>query len=280
VIVDCHTHVFLREHLGAPFVDEIRGPGGAPWSLDADARAHAAGTAAADVAICFGMQARHIGFVVPNDFVAEVVRADPARLIGFAGIDPSLPGAVAEIDRCADELGLAGIKLGPPYADVDPRDERMDPVYARAQHRGLPVLLHTGTTPHATAPLRFGHPEAIDDVARRYPALRIVMAHVSHPWEREAIAVVRKHAHVYADVSALVYRPFQLWQTLWSAHEYAADGKLLLGSDFPIVSTQDTIDGLRALAAAPRWGPPVPAEVVEGIIERDTLALLGLEPPR
>lgn len=276
MIVDCHTHVFLREHVGPPFVDEARGPGGAPWSLEADAEAHAKGTAAADLSICFGMQAAHIGFVVPNDYVAEVVRADPERRIGFAGIDPADPTALEELDRALDVLGLSGVKLGLPYANVHPLDERALSIFARAQEREVPVLLHTGTTPHATAPLEFGHPRLIDEVARRYPSLRIVMAHVGHPWEREAIVVARKHPHVFADVSALVYRPFQLWQALRCALEYAAHGKLLFGSDFPIVSTADTLDGLRMLTRTREYGPPIPGELIEDIVHRETLELLGL----
>lgn len=276
MIVDCHTHVFERRHAGRPFADEVRGPGGVPWSLDAGPDRHAEGTAAADVAICFGMQAAHIGFVVPNEYVADCVRRDPDRLIGFAGIDPASPDALAELDRAVDELGLAGVKLGLPYAGVHPHDERALAIFERAERRGLPVLLHTGTTPHPTAPLDYGHPRLIDDVARRFPELRIVMAHMGHPWERDAVVVARKHPHVYADVSALVYRPYQLWQALTCAIEYAADGKLLLGSDFPIVTTADTIAGLRALTLPNEFGPPVPADVVDGIVERETLELLGL----
>jgi predicted TIM-barrel fold metal-dependent hydrolase len=108
-----------------------------------------------------------------------------------------------------------------------------------------------------------------------------VIAHVAHPWEVEALVVCRKHPHVYADVSALHYRPFQLAHTLRLAYEYAVDGKLLLGSDFPWLTTAQAIDGLRVVAAqtrGERW--PVPEDVVEGIIHRDTLSLLGLQLPR
>ena len=58
------------------------------------------------------------------------------------------------------------------------------------------------------APLRYAHPLLMDEIAIRFPELRVVMAHMGHPWQRETIVTIRKHPHVYADVSALFYRPW------------------------------------------------------------------------
>jgi predicted TIM-barrel fold metal-dependent hydrolase len=108
-----------------------------------------------------------------------------------------------------------------------------------------------------------------------------VIAHLAHPWEAEALVVCRKHEHVFADVSALVYRPFQLYGALRLAVEYAVDGKLLLGSDFPWLTTAQEIDGLRRLTVRDDdLRVPIAEEVVEGIVHRDTLRLLGLPGPR
>jgi predicted TIM-barrel fold metal-dependent hydrolase len=54
----------------------------------------------------------------------------------------------------------------------------------------------------------------MDEVAMAFPELRIVMAHMGHPWHADTIAVIRKHPHVYADVSANFYRPWQQYQGL------------------------------------------------------------------
>jgi predicted TIM-barrel fold metal-dependent hydrolase len=277
VIVDCHTHLWEPSHLRAPFLEEVRGAGGASVDLSSDPETHRRGTEAADAVCVFAFWAPRIGVAVPNDYVAAYVSTEPERLIGYASVDPTEEGAVAELERAAAELGLSGLKLGPTYQGYHPLDERAFSVYERAQELGLPVTLHMGTTPHPLAPLEYARPIHVDELARRFPELRIVIAHVAHPWEAEALVVCRKHPHVYADVSALMYRPFQLYHTLRLAIEYAVDRKLLLGSDFPWLTTEDAIAGLRRLGSAENGvGPPLPERALEELVHRDTLPLLGL----
>jgi hypothetical protein len=116
VIVDCHTHLWAPSHLDPPFTDEVRGAGGATPDLRADPEAHRHGTARADAVCVFAFRARRLGVCVPNDYVAEYVATDPERLFGYACVDPTEPGAVAELDRAVLELGLRGLKLVPTAA--------------------------------------------------------------------------------------------------------------------------------------------------------------------
>ena len=121
----------------------------------------------------------------------------------------------------------------------------------------------------------------MDEVAIRFPELRIVMAHIGHPWQADTIAVIRKHPHVYADVSANFYRPWSFYAAMRIATEWNVLPKLLLGSDFPIATTAETIAGMHALNDIPRRSglPGIPEDAIDAIIERDSLALLGLERP-
>ena len=122
-------------------------------------------------------------------------------------------------------------------------------------------------------------PILLDEIALRYPELRIVIAHMGHPWFDEAIAVVRRHPHVYADVSALVGRRWLLYQALVAAIEYRVEHKLLFGTDFPFFTARQTMEGLRSLtgdAFGPRM-PVIDPQVVEDIIERPSLELLGIQ---
>ena len=72
------------------------------------------------------------------------------------------------------------------------------------------------------APLRYAHPLLMDEIAIRFPELRVVMAHMGHPWQRETIVTIRKHPNVYADVSALFYRPWSFYEGLRLATEWGA----------------------------------------------------------
>ena len=55
------------------------------------------------------------------------------------------------------------------------------------------------------------------------------IAHMGHPWMDDTIVLIRKQPHVYADVSALYYRPWQFYNALITAVEYgAAHGALAM----------------------------------------------------
>lgn len=214
-----------------------------------------------------------------NDSTAEFVAAAPERRIGFMSVDPLAPDALDEIVRCTDDLGLQGIKLAPNYQDFDPFDKRARAVFRHAERSGLPVIMHQGASPVRTAPLRYAHPLLADELAIEFPELRLILAHMGHPWQPDAAVVIRKHPHLYADVSALFVRPWGFYQAMVAAMEWGVLDKLLFASDFPISTPAETLAGLRAVNA-PVEGtglPRIPDDAIEGIIHRDSLALLGLE---
>ena len=216
-----------------------------------------------------------------NDRVAAFVAAAPGRRIGFLSIHPEVAGAEDELERAHSELGLKGIKLGPNYQVFDPLGPAALRVYELAERHGLPILFHQGASPVQDAPLRYAHPLLLDEVAIRFPELRVVLAHMGHPWQRETIVTIRKHPHLYADVSALFYRPWSAYEGLRLATEWGVLDKLLFGSDFPIATPAETAAGLRAVndPIAGTGLPPVPLDAIEELIARDPLPLLGLERP-
>ena len=216
-----------------------------------------------------------------NDLTAEFVRARSGMRIGFASVHPDASGALEELERSVGELGLRGIKLGPNYQDFEPLSPSALRLYEWAQARRLPILFHQGTSPIRDAPLRYAHPLVMDEVAIRFPELRIVMAHIGHPWQADTITVIRKHPNVYADVSANFYRPWSFYSAMRIATEWNVLPKLLLGSDYPIATPAETIAGLRALNDIPRRVglPEIPEDAIEAIIARDSLALLGWARP-
>jgi predicted TIM-barrel fold metal-dependent hydrolase len=279
VIVDIHTHVGeYPGHIEERFAEQAR----QAWpdvvlggTLDDHYERALDGV---DRAVVLAFAAPASGFVVPNDYVAGYVARDPARLLGFGAVDPTSPSAVDELERMKHDLGLVGCKLAPIYQDVDPLGSHFLRVCAELERLELPMLIHQGTTFARAGSLLQARPVLLDEIALRHPELRIVIAHMGHPWFSEAIAVVRRHPHVYADVSALVGRRWLLYNALVEAIEYRVAHKLLFGTDFPFFTARETIDGLRSLAGHP-FGPHMPGiepEVIEGIIERPSLELLGV----
>ena len=226
----------------------------------------------------FGAKAKRTGYWVPDEYIANFVGRAPDKLIGFAACDPTQEGALAELRQGIEELGLQGVKMMPMYAGFLPQDRRFDYLWEYATKHHLPVLLHTGTTFISQAPLECTLPRHLDAVAIRHPQVRIIMAHLGHPYEGECVAVIRKHPHVYADISALHYRPWQLYNSLMLVQEYGVWDKLLFGSDYPFTTVRASIEGLRSLnrmlegTALPR----LDSAAIESLIYRDSLSLLAL----
>ena len=214
-----------------------------------------------------------------NDATATFVAAYPERLIGFMSLHPQAPGCLEELERCRGDLGLKGVKLGANYQIFDPLEPRALSIYAEAERHGLPLMLHQGTSPVREAPIRYADPLLVDEIAIRYPDLKVIMAHLGHPWQVNTCVVVRKHANVFADLSANFYRPYSFWEQMVKAGEWGVLDKILFGTDYPITEVQETIDHLRQVNRIVE-GTPLPKvdpEAIEAIIHRDALALLGLD---
>ena len=80
----------------------------------------------------------------------------------------------------------------------------------------------------------------------RFPDVRLILAHLGHPYEGERLPRSAKTANAYADCSALHYRPFQLITPSCSFQEYGVWHKVLFGSDYPF-TTGRSLAGIRSL---------------------------------
>jgi hypothetical protein len=215
-----------------------------------------------------------------NQRTEAFVASNPSKRIGFMSVNPNFPDYMDEAKR-AMANGLKGIKLGPNYQNFDPLSPGAKRIYAFAQKNALPILFHQGASPQQFAPLRYAHPLAMDEIAIEFPELRIVMAHLGHPFTRETVVTIRKHPNVYADISAIYVRPWTLYEGLTLATEWGVMGKILFGSDFPVTTPRTAIDSLRnvnEIVEGTRL-PRVPLELIEGIIQADALGALGLSVP-
>ena len=232
-----------------------------------------------DRAICFGVRARGTGTMTPDEYTSEWVSRAPEKLLGFMAIDPMEEDYLEKIDRASSELGLCGIKLHPILGRYNPADPKIFPLYEKAIDLGLPILTHMGAHPDDRVSLKQSEPLLFDDVAQAFGELKIVVAHMAHPWQRDCAVLLRKHPNVYADVSGAGWvRPWQAWQALTLMVEWGVADKLLFGSDFPFWTPREGFDKLRRLndQVEGTGFPRIPDDAIEGIINRDALSLLGI----
>src|SRR5687768_10823064 len=155
MIIDVHSHAWrFPEHFSDDFRNQARrARAGAEVDLSVRYEDYAALASEPVRTIVFGGKARLSGLWVDDSYVAQYVAAHPDRLIGFLSVDPTQPGWEDELRFGHQELKLRGIKLLPMYAGFRPDESRLDPLWQYALRHRLPVLLHTGTTFVAQAPL-------------------------------------------------------------------------------------------------------------------------------
>lgn len=234
-------------------------------------------TQAADRVFVFGIRAQATGWLSDNGRIADFAKTS-ARYVFVASIDPLDADFMEQLAHAHGTLGAKMIKLGPIYQGLHPHDEKYHQIYAYCQRHNLPIITHMATTFSSGVPLAYARPALMDEVSCLYPDLKIVMAHLGHPWEGEAIAAIRKQPNLYADMSALHYRTWQFYNTMRLLEEYGAQDKVFFGSDYPALTTQQAIDGLRGVNGilAGTALPAVSQEVIEGIIHRNPLEVLKI----
>ena len=280
MIIDLHTH-FLdgKKHLMPTLVDDMSRCCINTNIWQYSEAAYLEATAAADRCVVFGLRAKKTGWDVPNEFVADFVRRHSEKYIYFASIDPSEADHMDQLHREVEVNGAKGVKLGPVYQGIHPLDDGYRGIYAYCEQNGLPIMTHMATTFASGVPLEYARPIHMDAVACEYPQLKIVLAHLGHPWSTEALSIIRKQKNVYADLSALYYRPWQFYQTMLLAAEYCCGDKIFFGSDYPATTTRSSLDGIRGVndVIADTNLPRVPMEMIEGIIHRDSLGELGID---
>jgi predicted TIM-barrel fold metal-dependent hydrolase len=292
MIVDCHTHIWQSpEQLGQLDLGDVPRTGAkrslrlptagkSHWRHQpaADPDHHWAQSSVVDKSIVLGFKSKYLQAEIPNAYVAEYVNRFPQKLIGFAGIDPTERSAIDELHAAREHLQLRGVTLSPANQDFHPCDTRAMRVYAAAEKMAMPILIHPVGQFTEQSKLEFSRPALFDEVARSFPRLRIIIAQLGQPWLEETICMLGKHSNVYADVSGLLSRPWQAYNALVAAHESNVIEKLLFGSDFPYTSITECIEALYSINQLAQGTnlPVVPREALRGIVERDTLNLLGL----
>lgn len=280
MIVDIHSHYFrYPDHFSDSFVRQSRrARNGVDVDLTVRWNEYSADATSAAHTVVFGGKARLAGLWVPDHEVAAYASEHPTCMTAFMSLDPTQPGWREEMVEGHQDLKMKGIKLLPMYAGFKPNAPELDDLWHYANRHNLPVLLHTGTTFIDNAPLECTIPRLLDDVAIRFPDVRIIMAHLSHPYEGESVVVIRKHPNVYADCSALHYRPFQLYNSLMLVQEYGVWDKILFGSDYPFTTVDASLRGMRALNEMVEGThlPRLNMDKMEQMFDRDSLGILGI----
>jgi len=273
MIVDCHTQIW----------DASIRPGLAEGSLiasgaAADANRLLEAVDPVDRAIVLAFKSRYLETEIPNRFVADWVRRYSAKLVGFAGIDPTERDWREELRLAQEELHLKGVRVCPALQNYHPTDTRAMRLYEACVSRGMPIVFDQHHR-NPAAKLEFARPMLLDEIAREFRDLRIVISHMGFPWVEETIVLLGKHAHVYADIAGIMRQPWLAYNALLAAYEYGVMDKLLFASGFPHRVPAECIEALYSINQLSHGSnlKVIPREQLRGIVERNALTLLGIE---
>jgi uncharacterized protein len=226
------------------------------------------------LAVMFAVDAERTTGVppVPNDDVLAAALAHPDVLVPFASVDPARSSAVDEVRRLID-AGVRGFKFHPPLQKFYPNDRMAYPLYDVIEAAGLPVIFHTGQSGIGAGVkggggvrLKYSNPMHLDDVAVDFPAMTMILAHPSFPWQDEALAVAMHKPNVYLDLSG--WRPRYLPPELVRYANTLLADKVLFGSDFPMITPDQWLADFAELE--------VRDEVRPKILKGNAARLLGI----
>lgn len=159
-----------------------------------------------------------------NDAVKTAYDQFPERLIPYCAVNPWQPDAAAEVRRCVRDWGFKGLKLHPTingYHLADPG--LVNPLFEEAGDLGIPIIVH-GASDLYNAPPEFA------EMARRFPRVKLLMAHMGFFWAvDQAIAYAKELPNLYLETSrAPIFE-------IATAVRALGPGKVIWGTDSPFV---------------------------------------------
>jgi hypothetical protein len=192
---------------------------------------------------------------VPNEFVAGAVARHKNLLFG-ASVNPYRKDALERLIR-VKEQGAVLVKWIPSVMEIDPADPRLKAFYLKLVELDLPLLTHAGQErSFSSASDSFCDPERL-----RLPlslGVKVIAAHIAstgtYQGERSTdrlARLMREYPNLYSDISSL---------TQINKHGYLKEaltrpefkGRLLYGSDFPLINTALVSPWYYALRLSPK----------------------------
>ncbi|HUV08885.1 MAG TPA: amidohydrolase family protein, partial [Spirochaetia bacterium] len=204
MIIDCHVHMLSDKGYDEKLIKEVRRLG-------------------IDRICLLAMHPEVPGwgsFMASNEIVIRTYEKYPEIVIPFGffdlGLDP--PGLVDELHTA----GFKGIKFTRARLNYD--DKSLYPVYERMERCGMAALFHTGTVLRTPIDKKQDvnsnrlRPIYLDPIARAFPKLNIIGAHLGNPWYDEAAMTIFWNPNVHFDLSGTILKRKKAdWfkETLW-----------------------------------------------------------------
>src|SRR3954454_15579908 len=193
------------------------------------------------------------GYREPNRRMLELAPAHPDRFRALCRLDPADdPLEVAERNL---DAGAVGLKLHPRGEGFELDDPRLDDVFALADERRLPIMIHAGVgAPDAG-------PRALER-AREHLGARLILAHCGVGTFEHVVPHAADHPNLYFDTSW--WNPADVW----ALFRMVPPSQILYASDIPFASPGEGIVLTGRIAIQAGVSPEQVRGVMGGQLER------------
>jgi predicted TIM-barrel fold metal-dependent hydrolase len=223
------------------------------------------------------------------DQVTGFMARKPGRLIGFGDVSLDDPKVLEQIDRF-HKAGFRGLgEISRTLKSYD--DPSYTPIYDRAAKYGMMLLFHTGivnrTNPDVAEDVSVDRLRAIllDNIARRYPTVTIIGAHLGNPDYAWAAEIARWNPNLYFDLSGSTlikkqedptfFKSIFWWSSVASPHtpkgQASAFEKVVFGSDIfggELEELDRSLERYRHMLNACGVSPEAQANIFGGTMRR------------
>ena len=177
-----------------------------------------------------------------NNFISQVCREHPDRLIGFGTLHPQMEGLEEEMERILSR-GYRGIKLHPDFQEFNIDEDRAMEIYRLAEGK-LAILFHTGD-----ARYDYSAPSRLEKVAERFPKLTCIAAHFGGYSRWDEAMDAYEAPNIYMDTSSALFALPK--EKAWEFFRKFGEDRFFFGTDFPMWTHEDEMVRFNALELPP-----------------------------
>ena len=213
LLVDAHTHVPVLGSMKPAWFEWVRdfGPDGILdrfWDRDGVPRPAALDALFAeegvDAVLLFCEHSPKVTGYQRFEDLLPIVEHNPQRFRPVANVNPHLHFPIADEVRRQLDHGAAALKLHPVHGGFRCDDAALYPAYQVLAERGVPLVVHCGTSSFPGSMNELADPANLLPVVRDFPELDVVLAHGGRGWWYDAAAFMAlTNPHVWIELSGL-----------------------------------------------------------------------------
>ncbi|MDP4502279.1 amidohydrolase family protein [Nonomuraea turcica] len=240
-LIDAHVHIPVLDTLKPAWLEWARDfgerglmedawdSGGRPRPARLDEIFAAQGV---DVALLFCEYSPKATGLQSFEDLLPIVEHNPARFRPVANVNPHLHFPIAEEVRRQLDLGAAALKLHPVHGGFRCDDAALYPAYQVLEERGVPLVVHCGTSSFPGSMNENADPRFLIPVVRDFPGLNVVLAHGGRGWWYDAAAFLAlSNDTVWLELSGLPPKRLPEYYARYDLTRLAR--KCIFGTDWP-----------------------------------------------